>query len=230
MWTGHLSLAFVFCVTLLWSFREICINNMNNWKTHYNKDWENETLYPNISKWVRTIANKPTSAACKFCPALEVLLISVTWVCKPSRAIQNKKKHEKARKLVGSSTPIAYFQKQASKTNTNLKGSATLSGQSGTLQSVIDTNLMKDASVAEVLWALKSVVSHHSFRGCNGLSDLFAKMFPDSNVAKQFSVAWTKLSCYMLWTSTILQKQNNTEFIPKFLYKTAFCCIIWQSI
>ena len=82
----------------------------------------------------------------------------------------------------------------------NLKDSAT-PGQSGTLQSVIDTNLIKGASVAEVLWALKSVASHHSFRSCDGVSDLFAKMFPNSNVAKQFSMAQTKLSyviCYGL--------------------------------
>ena len=53
---------------------------------------------------------------------------------------------------------------------------------------------MKNASVTEVLWALKSVASHRSFRSCDSLSNFFAKMFPDSNVAKQFSMARTKLS------------------------------------
>ena len=53
---------------------------------------------------------------------------------------------------------------------------------------------MRDARVAEILWAIKLVVSHHSLRSCDGLSDLFVNMFPDSKVANEFSMARTKLS------------------------------------
>ena len=44
---------------------------------------------------------------------------------------------------------------------------------------------MRDARVREI-WAIKSVVSHHSLRSCDGLNDLLVKMFPNSNVAKEF--------------------------------------------
>ena len=47
--------------------------------------------------------------------AMEVLLVSLEWVCKLLRVIQNQKsiKHEKARWLIDSNTP--YFQKQETK-------------------------------------------------------------------------------------------------------------------
>ena len=82
---------------------------------------------------------------------------------------------------------------------------------------------MRGARVAEILWAIKSVLSHHSLRSCDGLSDLFAKMFLDSNVAKEFLVGQTKLSyiCYILapyYKSKIMQSLSPSSCIkPDFV-------------
>ena len=40
---------------------------------------------------------------------------------------------------------------------------------------------------SEVLWTLKVVKSHYSFCSCKDVQKLFSEMFPDSEIAKQFS-------------------------------------------
>ena len=40
---------------------------------------------------------------------------------------------------------------------------------------------------AEVLWALKVVLSHYSYKSCEDIAQLFQRMFADSTIAKQFS-------------------------------------------
>ena len=53
-----------------------------------------------------------------------------------------------------------------------------------------------DESVAkaEVLWAMKSVTSHFSFRSSSNTSGLFQNMFPDSTIAKKFTCGKTKVN------------------------------------
>ena len=40
---------------------------------------------------------------------------------------------------------------------------------------------------AEILWALKAIMSHYSYKSCEGMSKLFQAMFPDSRIVSQFS-------------------------------------------
>ena len=101
------------------------------------------------------------------------------------------KKHVKA--ISVSSSNITFLQKKATEIETDsnqpaIDSSEQLRSQLPS-QSVINSNAMRDDSVAEILWAMKSVVSlHHSFRSCDGMSDLFVNMFPDSKVANEFSM------------------------------------------
>ena len=50
---------------------------------------------------------------------------------------------------------------------------------------------------AEIIWVLKNVMSGFSLRSCDGISDCFKEMFPDSKIANKFSLARTKCS-YMI--------------------------------
>ena len=45
---------------------------------------------------------------------------------------------------------------------------------------------------AEILWCLKVVMSHMSFRSCLGLNDMFKTMFSDSAIAHGFALSKTK--------------------------------------
>ena len=54
---------------------------------------------------------------------------------------------------------------------------------------------------AEILWALKAIVSHYSYKSCEGTSKLFQAMFPYSRIASQFSCGEKKcayLICFGL--------------------------------
>ena len=49
----------------------------------------------------------------------------------------------------------------------------------------------------EILWCLKTVLSHSSFRSCENISNHFSVMFSDSDIAKSFSVGKTKCTYYI---------------------------------
>ena len=52
----------------------------------------------------------------------------------------------------------------------------------------------KDQHMAEVRWALKTVMSHYSLNSAQDITDVFRMMFPDSKIAQQMSCGATKLS------------------------------------
>ena len=46
----------------------------------------------------------------------------------------------------------------------------------------------------EFLWAIKSVMSHFSFRASSDIRGLFQNIFPDSAIAKNFASGKTKIN------------------------------------
>ncbi len=57
----------------------------------------------------------------------------------------------------------------------------------------------KESLTAEVLWALKVVCAHYSYKSCENISALFMRMFPDSAIAQKFSCGERKcayLACF----------------------------------
>ena len=61
------------------------------------------------------------------------------------------------------------------------------------------TSLLLKSTVtkAEILWCLKTVLSHSSFRSCENISKLFSVMFSDSDIAKSFSLGKTKCAYFI---------------------------------
>ena len=68
--------------------------------------------------------------------------------------------------------------------------------------SVMEKSVTRDNTLkAEILWALKVIMSHYSYKSCEGTSKLFQAMFPDSRIASQFSCGEKKcayLVCFGL--------------------------------
>ena len=52
---------------------------------------------------------------------------------------------------------------------------------------------------AEILWCMNVVISHHSFNSCSDLKNIFTKMFPDSDIATQFTLGKTKRRYMILY-------------------------------
>lgn len=44
-----------------------------------------------------------------------------------------------------------------------------------------------DTLKSEIIWALKVMKSHYSYKSCEDISQILRMMFPDSEIAKQFS-------------------------------------------
>ena len=65
------------------------------------------------------------------------------------------------------------------------------SGKKGTISNFITND---QVLTAEMLWALKIVVSHYSCSSSAKTNCLFQKMFPDSQIARKFSCGSTKSS------------------------------------
>lgn len=72
---------------------------------------------------------------------------------------------------------------------------ATTSPAAGLSQFVTTTETLQ----AEVLWALKVLSSHYSFKSCEDVGYIFRHMFPDSQIADKFSCGEKKcayISCF----------------------------------
>ena len=63
--------------------------------------------------------------------------------------------------------------------------------QSSTLQT---WTINEDVLKAEILWTLYTITNHNSYNSSKNASYLFKVMFPDSEIAKKFSCAPTKMS------------------------------------
>jgi hypothetical protein len=61
---------------------------------------------------------------------------------------------------------------------------------------------METASLTgEVLWAMKCVKSHYSYKSCEDINDLFRRIFHDSEIARNFQCGEKKcayLTCFGL--------------------------------
>ena len=57
--------------------------------------------------------------------------------------------------------------------------------------------LTSNFTEAEILWAIRTSLTHSSLRSCDGISKLFSRMFSDSNIAKSFSLARTKCGYFI---------------------------------
>ena len=78
------------------------------------------------------------------------------------------------------------------RTGTSLSSEITTSASSkGRLSAFIARD---NVTNAEILWALKVVKSHYSFRSSTDMKQLFEAMFTDSTIAKQMSVGKTKVA------------------------------------
>ena len=79
----------------------------------------------------------------------------------------------------------------------NLLGEEKQSGEtslsSENQSSITKCALRKEQSKSEILWALKSVMSHFSYSSSKDIADIYRAVFPDSRIAHNMSCGPTKL-------------------------------------
>ena len=75
--------------------------------------------------------------------------------------------------------------------------------------------LRKEQHKAEILWALKSIISHFSLNSAQDIMEIFKAMFPDSNIAQGMSCEPTKLSYLITFGIAPYFKQLLTDDLKK---------------
>ena len=73
--------------------------------------------------------------------------------------------------------------------------------------------MIKSLSKAEILWTLNVITKNQFFRS-SGLDSLFKTMFPDSEIAKQFSCGKTKIMYLCVSGLAPYLKNTQKNFFP----------------
>ena len=107
--------------------------------------------------------------------------------------------------------------------HSKLNATKTIASSSGS--SVMEKSVTRDETLkAEILWALKAIMSHYSFKSCKGTSKLFQAMFPDSRIASWFSCEEKKFA-FLIWARSTLQ----TTFEGRCEKRRGLCTNVWRE-
>ncbi|KXJ08703.1 hypothetical protein AC249_AIPGENE28448 [Exaiptasia diaphana] len=164
----------------------------------YNAKWERDPLY---KEWIGPFKGDKKKALCRSCDRL----IDIS-----SMGESALKSHAKGAKHFGNlrlkqdSTLISYFGFGSAAVPSTSKSTAEteltvplppVDAEVRKEPSSITSFLTKDNVLrAEILWVLKLITNHHSFNSSSDISELLPKMFPDSEIAKQFKCGERKSS------------------------------------
>ena len=138
-------------------------------KSVFNESW---LSHEQFKVWLKKGPDKH-KALCRLCNTV----IDITVMGK--RALTSHSKGNKHQVNVKNFNPVSglFFKSNSPKS----------SSSKNTSNNKIDLMMSTLAvSHAEIRWALKVLTSHHSFRSCLNLNQLFRVMSPDSNIANTF--------------------------------------------
>ena len=144
-------------------------------------DWLYEDVF---STWLVKDKNDNTKARCSVCHKTIELSSS-------GRSALTD--HAKGLKHTSAVNKVSTFFQSKCKKSTEPKNATSKNSDEGNNNSTLDTFIVNSDTIkAEIIWSLKSVMNGFSNRANDELHETFAAMFPDSQIAKSFSLARTK--------------------------------------
>lgn len=72
-----------------------------------------------------------------------------------------------------------------------------------------DFLIKNDVLSAEIIWTLKTIADHSSYKANENAGKTFKAMFPDSKIASKLSCGEKKTAYLCVWIGSILQKVAN---------------------
>ena len=140
---------------------------------------------PDFKWWLQEVPTNRTKAKCKLCQKTIELSNMGTF------ALKSHMRYKKHRDLVESKkTSGTFFERKKPISSSDKCHASDMNN--------MDSYVAKESVIkAEIIWVLKNIMSGFLLRSCDGISDCFKKMFPDSKIANKFSLARTKCS-YMI--------------------------------
>ena len=191
------------------------------YSTHYNADWENHDLFPDLAPWIQRANNGQKDDinhySCKVCNSGRLKLSNMGVTAPRSHMKDNTKngitkvcKHNQRMKQLSSLKKDCFVKQQAEQASTSTSQEAddvvevippknaelSKAGQPTILMYL--TNAPPEVVQAWTFWCLHVVYKHRSYNsaGCQG--DLFRKMFPDSKIAIQYGSLCRQKIAYMV--------------------------------
>ena len=118
----------------------------------------------------------------------------MSYLVKPSTTVNEAATVTASASEVSKSTPSA-----ADELTTQTSSTGTDKNQQQHTVTIAGYVSKDDVTNAEILWALKCIMSHYSMNSCKDLKDIFQLMFADSTTAKKITLGSTKMSYYITY-------------------------------
>ena len=178
------------------------IFKMPSKQTHYNIEWEDKKIHPNLSEWIRYkhfCCKVGNTGSLKLCAMVIGAAMNHMKASKDTSSI--KTKHERNLAIIRSSQSISALvpkrtenpnnsePKQAENAVTDIQ----LPTCSTTQKAIIPAFSSRASGKAEIVLAMKSVTSHLSARSMEDLPEIIQYICPDSQIIKQVHLHHTKL-------------------------------------
>ena len=157
---------------------------MSKRKCHFRDEW---LLHKDYKDWIKKIPDDEGKAYCKVC---------MTSFSVSGSGISALDIHAKGKK---------HLLKCPGKNQARIELTSPKKNQPDSVsepvhQSSVTSFITKEEAVkAEIRWTLETLQSNYSFNSCSQKSELFAAMFSDSTIAKQFSMGKTKCGYYLTY-------------------------------
>ena len=170
---------------------------------------------PKYSLWVSKDGSNPSKALCKLCHKAIDLKSGGSFALDSHKKGQKHQELEKARKtnamglFVSSQSSTSAKEGPLSPQSTSNSSEVRSTEQKQLSSFIIDENTLN----AEILWCLNVVKSHHTFRSCDPLKNLFKVMFPDSAVPEKFSLGKDKARYMIIYGIAPAFKQKLRSMI-----------------
>jgi hypothetical protein len=194
---------------------------MANKHTSFNRNWLDAGINPQFATWLVEVPGRPGIARCSIC-ITDFQLSNMGRQAVISH--MNSKKHQKACGTASENKSITTFSVRRSAESITPTSDASTTASTGS--TVVPNELTAAAVIAEeqqaehsetsskpgtmlkyvindavcqaeILWSIKLIMSHYSYRSSDEMSQLFRSMFADSEIARKITMGRTKLS-YMI--------------------------------
>ena len=147
-------------------------------KCKFSQKWLED---PKYSWWLRAVTTDTSEASCSVC--CKVFKLGTMGI-KAVDSHMMSAKHVAFAKARQQQPAITLFCPVASATATASTTSESTSSAQPSIQALCGS---MPTLKAEVIWVLKTITSHQSYRSNEGIDSLFRTMFPDSALVQSFS-------------------------------------------
>lgn len=171
---------------------------MSNKKTKFNSQWLDPDLYPQFKDWLSDVPDNINQAYCKVCR--KSFELSNMGIGALNSHYLKSTIHERCLKAKSHQKPIINIFAGNSDTHNKISPAVEISEASGSCEPSNKTSnlnsyfLKDDVLKAECLWAMHVVTKKMSYNSCSDISEIFQIMFPDSTIAKQFKLGYSKVA------------------------------------